>query len=426
MKTTLLKNCLAILMTLLAAGMTYGQTAGNTFDDIYRQIDRSNFFRAAELYETSHEGLTTTQRLFTEACLDNAFNRLESSQKKINTLLAARTGLPDSLRIKLYMLREDNAVKLQDYRQAERTLETIMADYGEAFPPEAIAGMENNLKIWTALKNVPRQKVTIPNTVTLPIRKDKGNLNTLPITFPTGRQVDFVFDTGANISTIGRSMAESLGMRIIPADISVGTVTGDAVSAQLAVCRSMRLGDIRIRNAVFLVLDDSALSFPQIGYEIHGIIGYPVMAALREIQLTADCKLTVPKDETLTAYPSNMAMDGFTPLISIDGRHYTFDTGARTSILYNAYYEENRDETDARYAPDKVSFAGAAGAKEFDGYNVTIELDIMDKTATLDDIPLLREKITPTETVYGNLGQDLIGRFDKMTINFDRMFIRFD
>lgn len=28
--------------------------------------------------------------------------------------------------------------------------------------------------------------------------------------------------------------------------------------------------------------------------------------------------------------------------------------------------------------------------------------------------------------LYGNLGQDLIGQFDKMTINFDQMFVRFD
>ena len=30
------------------------------------------------------------------------------------------------------------------------------------------------------------------------------------------------------------------------------------------------------------------------------------------------------------------------------------------------------------------------------------------------------------ETVYGNIGQDLIKQFNKMTMNFDKMFIKFD
>ncbi len=413
-------------MLALPAGAVCAQNGSDTFDEISAQIERKNFFRAEEIFEKAKDDLSPRQARIVEAFLDNAFNRLENSQKNIETLLSDTCGLTDSLIMELYFLQEDNAVKSYDYKQAERTLETIIELYDKTLSTDMRAGMENNLKIWKALKNVPPQKVTVRHTVTLPITKDKAGLNTLPVDFPSGQQVNFVFDTGANFSTIGRTMAERLGMKIIPTDIAIGTATGGKTSSQIAVCPQMKLGDIKIRNAIFLVLDDSALSFPKADYEIYGIIGYPVMAALREIQITADGQFIVPAEETEINGRPNMAMDGLYPLISVNGRHYTFDTGADSSILYYAFYEENRNEIDARYAPGKVSFAGAAGAKEFDGYTVDCNMEIMGRPVTLSGIYLLREKITPAETVYGTLGQDLVRQFDKMTINFDRMFIRFD
>jgi hypothetical protein len=38
----------------------------------------------------------------------------------------------------------------------------------------------------------------------------------------------------------------------------------------------MNIGKIVVENVVFLVFPDDQLSFPQIGYKISGILGYPV------------------------------------------------------------------------------------------------------------------------------------------------------
>lgn len=63
---------------------------------------------------------------------------------------------------------------------------------------------------------------------------------------------------------------------------------------------------------------------------------------------------------------------------------------------------------------------------EIGGYVVTSNFNIIDKEITLNDILLLKEKIKDNETVYGNIGQDLIQQFHKMTINFEQMFIKFE
>jgi hypothetical protein len=78
------------------------------------------------------------------------------------------------------------------------------------------------------------------------------------------------------------------------------------------------------------------------------------------------------------------------------------------------------------YEPTKVKFAGAGGNVEMDGFLINLDLKIFDKKITLKEVQLLKTKVKKDEIVYGNIGQDLIKQFNKMTLNFDQMFIKFD
>ena len=134
----------------------------------------------------------------------------------------------------------------------------------------------------------------------------------------------------------------------------------------------------------------------------------------------------MPREETDFSGSSNMAMKGLTPLIYIDNKHFTFDTGADETMLYQIFYQENKNEIDKKYLSEKISIGGAGGKKEFDGYIIDYTLSIEGERIKLDSISLLKEKIKENETVYGNIGQDLIQKFDTMIINFDQMFICFE
>ena len=411
-------------LTLLSLNV-WGQTKNTAFIQIYDLIEQKNFFKAKEIYDLQKKDLSDTHQKFVEAFLDNAFNRLDESNNQINQLIKAESNLPDSLILELYKIKEDNYVKLFDYKEAKNALITILKDYKDLLSENEINGIENSLKIWSALENEPKQKTFIKDAVRLKIEKDKVGLNNLKVS--KGKDsLNFIFDTGANLSTVSKSTAQQFGMKIIPVDIEVGTITGEKVPAQIAVCPEFKLDNIEILNSIFLVLDDNALAFPQIDYQIYGVLGFPVIEALREIQITRDGYFIVPKEETKNSFESNMAMDGLTPLIYINQRHFTFDTGADRTLFYHSYYIENQKEIDKNYKPEKISFGGAAGRKEFDGYVISVNINILDKEITLKDIQLLKEKIKDSETVYGNIGQDLIKQFHKMTMNFDRMFIKFD
>jgi hypothetical protein len=68
---------------------------------------------------------------------------------------------------------------------------------------------------------------------------------------------------------------------------------------------------------------------------------------------------------------------------------------------------------------------GAGGNVEYEGFVIQHTFHIGDKPIALKKINLLKSKIK-NETVYGNIGQDIIRQFSKMTLNFKDMFIHFN
>lgn len=326
--------------------------------------------------------------------------------------------------LKIWQIKEDNCIKLYNYAGAQSAVQTALDRYSNILTGAEKDDLRNNLKIWASLAGQPRQRVTIKGDTRLKMTRDKAGLKNLSVNTGTD-SIDFVFDTGANISTISASAASCLNMKVIPAGIDVEAITGISVKADLAVCNKLVLGNIIVEDAVFLVFADSALSFPQIGYQINGILGFPVIEALHEIQLTRDDYFIVPNIGTKIDAPSNLAIDGLSPLIFIDGRHFTFDTGADHTMLYAPYYRENKKSIDKQYQPIKIGMGGAGGKVEHDGFKVNHTFHISGRYINLKDVSLLKTDINK-ETVYGNIGQYVIRRFNKMILNFNQMFIKFD
>lgn len=421
-----LKNKMIFVLMICSNLNVFAQSSDKGFNIISKLLEQKNYFKAKEIYASTNNQLNSTNRSYIEACLYNAFNRLIESNIRIETLIQDNNEeLSDSLKLQLYSLKQDNSLKLFDYKTAKNSIEIILRDYIKILDSESIDDYKNTLKICTALENQPKQSVRINSSNKIKLVKDKAGLDNLKVI----RKLDtlnFIFDTGANISTTSKSVANRLKMDIIPVDIEVGTITGIKVRAQLAVCDKLSIGTIEIHNAVFLVLEDSGLYFPQIDFQIYGILGYPIIEALNEIQITQDGYFIVPKQETKFYDEQNLAMDGLTPLISIEGKHYTFDTGASSTMLYSNYYEDYKEEINQYYKPEKISFGGAGGKEEFNGFTIKHAFSISGKKIILKDVQLLSEKIKQKETVYGNIGQDVIKQFGKMTLNFSKMFVKFD
>ena len=333
--------------------------------------------------------------------------------------------MSDSLIFRIIEIKKDNAIKLFNYADAAKAIELMLNNYAAFLSEDKTNELKNELKIWSALKDEPAQKITKTQQQVIKMSQDKAGLKNLGISFSKDT-IPFIFDTGANISTVTKSTAQKMNMKLIPVDIEVGSITGGTVNAQLGISMEFKLGDIEIHNAVFLVFNDSSLYFPHIEYQINGILGFPVIEALEEIQITQDDYFIIPESNTNRNFKKNMDFDELTPLIYIDQMHFTFNTGADKSMLYSTYYHKNKESIDENYQLTKLKYGGAGGVVETEGFNIDFRFQLAEENISLPETMLLIRPRKSEEKVYGNIGQDVIGHFNRMTINFKQMFIKFD
>ena len=402
---------------------TYPVVSADRIDSL---ILHKNYFKARELFEQEIQEISPYHQRRFEAYLGNVYNRPGDSNSSIDVLFSEyEKELSDSLKAELMEIQSQNCMKLQDYEKAVAIATRQLEEYQHLYTAEELVSMKNTLQIWKGLVDQPMQKLDIPGRQVIPLTRDKAGLSNLPVTFGED-SLGFIFDTGANISTVTASTAQAMGMRMLDASFTVKAISGIDVNSGLAIAPSFFIGGILIENAVFLVLPDSALTFPQIDYRILGIIGYPVMAAMEEIQLVKGSSLIVPARSSSTSI-RNLAMEFLTPLIQLPSEEDTlvfkFDTGADGTTLYRDYYLRHKEKVESTYTPTMISLGGAGGKAEVEAYKINLPLTINDRQVLLDSVDLIKENLTKNENIYGNIGQDLVAKFDTLIINFEEMFI---
>ncbi len=421
-----IRSGLFLLVYCILAGCNSPSGDKELFKQILESAREKDFFSAQERLLSEGNRLSEAERHVLNAITANAFNDINSSESSIELLMKDyRDELPDSISRILLDLVQDNASKRYDYKRAKEAVNRIVQNYGKHLSSEKMKDYQNSLKLWTILQDEPPQEVVLSD-VDIEMIQDVAGLRNLPIHVAEDT-VNFIFDTGANLSTVTRSTALKAGMTILSDSIEVGAITGESVYAQMAVCKEFLLDRIIVRNAVFIVLDDEQLAFPQINYQINGIIGFPVIEALGEIQITKDGWFRVHERAGSDHQEKNLALDQLTPVIRIDGKHYNFDTGADHTMLFKRFFDEHKDEIESTSTLSEINFGGAGGLTTQQGYHIDLPLTINGQKIELSDVPVLTEETRGKwRDIYGNIGQDLIKKFDMMTINFRAMYIRFD
>ena len=415
----------ALLVFLLRADAPAASHAG-----LRALYTSKQFFELRDEVE-KRRGDDSPEMLFYRGVVGNKFNRPEESVLLVRRFLKeAPPGTDAALLKDAHEILLDDYVKTYRYREAADVCRVLLARFRAQLDARQLEDAENALKLWGALADVPRQSVRLNGGSRLRTTKDKAGLTNVPLEVG-GRRVDFVFDTGANISTVTASFARRLGFRVIEADIRIGTITGHKVRARLGVAPEIGVGRARVRHAVFLVFEDKDLFFAPINYQIDGILGFPIIEALRQITLTREGELVIPRRPDPSA-ARNMALDELTPLIAGEyrGRRlaFTFDTGAVSSAFYPPFFKAYEAEIRATSTPRRERIGGAGGFKEVTAYRVkTLALTFAGRRAEFASARVMSDSVRDDDRYfYGNLGQDLIKQFPSMTLNFDAMSITFE
>lgn len=374
---------------------------------------------------------SSTELLFYRGAVSNKFNQLSSSIDYLQKYLKKVEKKKDALWVReSYELLADNYLKTYQYGKAGEAYDTILARVGPGLNERERAGYENSARLWKALAAVPPQTVKFAGESRVQTSKDKIGLTNFPVEV-NGRPDSFIFDTGANLSVVTSSYASKLGMTVIDATVDVTSITGNKVKAKLAVAREMKIGNARARNVIFLVFDDKALYIAQVPFQINAIIGFPLIAALREITFARSGLVLIPERPSRGG-KQNMCLDNLLPLIEGEYRGkkliFSFDTGANRSNLYPPFYKAYEEEIKAGSTSTVEKTTGAGGSKDVTVYPVKdVVMRFSDKDARFSQLRVQTEHTTEgSRYFYGNLGQDLVRQFEKMTLNFESMSINFE
>lgn len=421
------------LLVILIIGCQQSQVKisdQNVLQELEQLIDTQNYFKLKQVFELQKDKLSRDHELYFKAIISNVFNSLEASNSAIDELIDQKTiNLTDTMLNALYKTKLLNHINLYEYNDAVLTSEIIQNEYRQLNDSSEIESLENELKIWTSLRNTPQQEIIRNNDVSFPMVRDKVGLFNVDVTI-NDTVKNFVFDTGANISVIKRSLVKNLGLTYIESNFYVTAFTGQRVDSDIAIADKLSIGELTFKNVVFLVLNDEDISFPQIDYYINGIIGFPVIEAMEEIRISKNDTILVPKIP-LEYNLSNFALDGLSPIIAVNYKNDTlsfgFDTGARASTLYAPFYEKYKNEIENNYKLQKFKSSGAGGVMEFEGYIIEdIDLKVGESNASLKNLQLHKTKIgTDQNNLFGNFGQDFIKQFDEMIISFKNSSVFF-
>jgi hypothetical protein len=397
------------------------------FSDAFRLYKTKNFFALRDAIPKT-KYTNGWQKKYLESLSGNVFSDFKNSNTLISGLLKDHSKeIPDSLKAELYMAKSNNHVNLYEYKDALECDLLVTKNYSAYLEDDEKEDIPDDINLWSALKDAEPQTIIKQGEVTIPVKKDIANLWNIPVTI-NDENTDFIFDTGANFSVIVESLAKKFGLKLIDTKMKVGSITGAKVDCKVAVCPSMKIKDITINNAVFLVLPDDALSFGF--YKIKGIVGNPVIRSFEEIRIVFDTSIIVSAAPSKSSV-QNLAFHGFTPVIQMfrgtDTLIFTFDSGAMATMLYRPYFDAYKNEIEDKLKLVDITIGGAGGMKTIKGYYIpSLELTTNGKTGKLSNTSLLSEfSKNKDKFFYGNLGQDYFENFKEMTINFKEMFIEF-
>ncbi len=413
-----------IIFIILFSFKTMAQNNFVYLSDLY---EKKEFFKFSREIKTG--GLSSWQNDYVHALYYNLVNNTAGSDSLIDLLMKAEVqDLNDSLKLTLLEASLHNAVNSYDYSKADDVTKEILSKYSSIYDSAEIAETKNSQLIWQAASSLSPQTCEFKSNSEIKTSRDMAGLMNIPVMM-NKISTDFIFDTGANFSVVTKSYAEKLKMIILKGKIKVGSVTGEKVDSELAYTEEMQIGNMIFRNVLFLVLPDETLSFAGGLYTIDGIIGLPVIREMKEVHIS-ESGLFIPKVAAKKEI-NNLVMDGFIPAINVvtgnDTLPFTFDTGARTTLLYKPFFEKFKSEITSKYEMEEIEVGGAGGTKTVKGYKLKdVALSIAGSKAVLDEVSLIKEiMLDNSKYFYGNLGQDYMKQFDVMILNFESMYAEF-
>jgi predicted aspartyl protease len=226
------------------------------------------------------------------------------------------------------------------------------------------AGNENTQALMASLSDVPPETVEFGADV--PIQATHNRLGSWNVPVQLGGvNGEWIFDTGAELSTVTESEARRMGLAVFETKAYVTGSTEKKNALRLAVAGDLQFSAAHVHNVVFLVVADEALHIGPLHYQITGILGLPVLRALGRVEIPKSGRVRMHGREAASAGMPNLFFDELKPIVEIGhGQHRLqmfLDTGANSTALYPSFRDALTREETSRLRTKRDHIAGAGG-----------------------------------------------------------------
>jgi predicted aspartyl protease len=305
-------------------------------------------------------GWNSAETLFYRAVVASRFGREAAGIELLQEVL--RTNPSRSVARKTHEEIAFAFQRIGSYRQAAQEWDQALL----LTPNDDSERAENdNTRILMAsLSDVAATTVELGEGV--PIKAAHNRIGSLDVPVQVnGVHGQWVFDTGANFSTLIESEAKRMGLSVFETKAYVAGATEKKNNLRLAVARDMQFGTAHVHNVVFLVLADEALNIGPLHHQIIGILGLPVLRALGRVEISKKGLVRIHPHEAVSGGTPNLFFDQASPIVEINhGQHRLqmfLDTGANASVLYPSFRDVLTREETQKLKTKREKAAGAGG-----------------------------------------------------------------
>jgi hypothetical protein len=394
--------------------------AGDT-PELRRLQEQNRFFQLREALQQT--GRTDSETLFYRGLVESRFGQETVAVVDLQKSLAIPSG--HFLQRKAYEELSSALVRLGRYGDSARALEEAI----RLTPPEDVdrADNENTRALYESLADVAPQTIEFREEAPVQAKLNPVGSWDVPVEV-NGHTGQWIFDTGANLSTVSESEAAEMGLALREASTYVKGSTGKKNQLRLAVAGDLRFGNAHLRNVIFLVLPEQALYIGPLKYQIRGILGLPVLRALGCVSISAKGAVhTETQCDTADREP-NLFFDGWD--LIVEARHrdrrlqMSLDTGANTTSLNPSSRDALMPSEIASLKSKREKTAGAGGtASRKTEVIPTLSLQILGHTAELTQVSLVGQQPVGDKSYRdGTFGMD--GLASGFTLDFRVMQLR--
>ncbi|HEV7744770.1 MAG TPA: aspartyl protease family protein [Pyrinomonadaceae bacterium] len=378
-----------------------------------------NLFDTHQWFKLREALQTTTGSAFYRGALASAFNDTNGAARNLTSVIRSAPQSEQAFDARLMLINS--------YMRAGRYSQALMeADKALVVKPDD-AGLKNARGLFHTLSQYPQQEVARHRPSTIHYSMKGGNLF-IPVAID-GNSADYLVDTGANFSLISEAEAKRLKLAIHGSGgYEMGDSSGGNVGFRIAVADLLTVGDVQLKHVAFFVVADDQQPFVDLPPGQRGVIGLPVLMALRTLRWKQDGSFEVGfASKARAGLKSNLCFDGLQPMTRGEFQQKQInifvDTGATRTRALPLFAHEFASFVGEGGKKDSDRMTGVGGSVEIDALTLSeLRLRIGGLDTLLRDGPvLLKEPTADSRWWHVWLGMDLLNQAQMVTLDFDSM-----